>query len=41
MAKKKDIHKILGGNILRAFEAVWGRADVKMNDPPAFHKDRR
>ncbi len=38
---EKDIHKILGGNILRVFDAVWGGADVKIDDPPAFHMDWR
>jgi membrane dipeptidase len=36
-----NIHKILGGNIMRVFDAVWGGADVEIVDPPAFHKDWR
>jgi len=39
--KEQDIHKILGGNIMRVFDACWGGADVEIVDPPAFHKDWR
>jgi len=39
--QEKDIHKILGGNIMRVFDTVWGGADVEIVDPPAFHKDWR
>jgi len=39
--KEKDIHKILGGNIMRVFDACWSGADVEIVDPPAFHKDWR
>jgi len=39
--KEKDIHKILGGNIMRVFDECWSGADVEIVDPPAFHKDWR
>jgi len=39
--KEQDIHKILGGNIMRVFDACWNGADVEIVDPPAFHKDWR
>jgi len=38
---EKDIHKILGGNIMRVFDEVWGGSDAEIVDPPAFHKDWR
>jgi len=38
---EKDIHKILGGNIMRVFDACWNGSDVEVVDPPAFHKDWR
>jgi len=38
---EKDIHKILGGNIMRVFDEVWSGADVEIVDTPAFHKDWR
>ncbi len=39
--KEKDVHKILGGNVMRVFDACWTGADVEIVDPPAFHKDWR
>jgi len=39
--KEKDIHQFLGGNMMRVFEEVWDGADVKIDDPPAFHRDWR
>jgi len=39
--KEKDIHKILGLNIMRVFDECWSGADVEIVDPPAFHKDWR
>ncbi len=39
--KEKDIHKILGGNIMRVFDECWGGADVEIVEPPAFHNDWR
>jgi len=39
--KEQDIHKILGGNIMRVFDACWNGADVEIVDPPAFHDDWR
>jgi len=36
-----DCHKILGGNILRVFEKVWGGADVVISDQPVFYEDWR
>ncbi len=39
--KEKDIHKILGGNIMRVFDEVWGGADVEITETPAFHQDWR
>jgi len=39
--KEKDIHKILGGNIIRVFDECWSGSDVEIVDPPAFHKDWR
>jgi len=38
---EKDVHKILGGNVMRVFDACWNGADVEIVDPPAFHKDWR
>jgi len=38
---EKDIHKILGGNVMRVFDECWNGADVEIVDPPAFHKDWR
>jgi len=38
---EKDIHKILGGNVMRVFDECWSGADVEIVDPPAFHKDWR
>ena len=38
---EKDIHKILGGNIMRVFDECWGGADVQVVDVPAFHRDWR
>jgi len=39
--KEQDIHKILGGNIMRVFDECWSGADVAVVEPPAFHKDWR
>jgi membrane dipeptidase len=39
--KEKDIHKILGGNVMRVFDACWSGADVQIVEPPAFHQDWR
>jgi membrane dipeptidase len=39
--KEQDIHKILGGNIMRVFDACWNGADVEIVDRPAFHEDWR
>jgi len=39
--KEQDIHKILGGNIMRVFDECWSGADVAIVEPPAFHKDWR
>jgi len=39
--QEQDIHKILGGNIMRVFDACWNGADVEIVNPPAFHKDWR
>jgi membrane dipeptidase len=39
--KEKDIHKILGGNIMRVFDEVWGGANVEITETPAFHQDWR
>ena len=39
--KEQDIHKILGGNIMRVFDEVWGGSDVKIKEAPAFHMDWR
>jgi len=43
-----DIHKILGGNMMRVFDEVWGGADVEVPDTgiydgetPSFHMDWR
>lgn len=38
---EQDVHKFLGGNMMRVFEEVWDGAEVKIDDPPAFHKDWR
>jgi len=38
---EKDIHKIMGGNVMRVFDACWSGADVEIVDPPAFHDDWR
>jgi len=37
----KDIHKILGGNVMRVFDECWTGADVEIVDVPAFHDDWR
>jgi len=39
--QEEDIYKILGGNIMRVFDACWGGADVEIVEPPAFHEDWR
>jgi len=39
--KEEDIHKILGGNIMRVFDQCWNGADVEIVEPPAFHDDWR
>jgi len=39
--KVEDIHKFLGGNIMRVFDACWSGSDVEIVDPPAFHRDWR
>jgi len=36
-----DCHKILGGNIIRVFEKVWGGSDVAIDDKPVLHEDWR
>ncbi len=33
---EENIHKILGGNIMRVFDEVWGGADVEITDTPPF-----
>jgi len=39
--KEPDIHKILGGNIMRVFDACWnGDAKVKIDDHAFFYDDR-
>ena len=38
---EEDIHKILGGNIMRVFDECWNGADVTVVDLPEFHKDWR
>jgi len=45
---EKDIHKILGGNMMRVFDECWGGADVEVPDTanfdgetPSFHMDWR
>jgi len=37
----KDIHKFLGGNIMRVFDECWNGSGVEIVDPPAFHQDWR
>jgi membrane dipeptidase len=39
--KEKDIHKFLGGNIIRVFDACWNGADVEITEKPNFAKDWR
>jgi membrane dipeptidase len=36
-----DIHKILGGNMMRVFEEVWDGADVEITESPSFALDWR
>jgi membrane dipeptidase len=39
--KEMDIHKFLGGNIIRVFDACWNGADVEITEKPDFAKDWR
>jgi membrane dipeptidase len=38
---EEDVHKILGGNMMRVFDEVWDGADVEIADTAAFHEDWR
>jgi membrane dipeptidase len=38
---EEDIHKILGGNMMRVFDEVWDGADVHIDDTPDFAMDWR
>jgi membrane dipeptidase len=39
--KEEDMPKILGGNIMRVFDEVWGGSDVQIDTPAEFHMDWR
>jgi len=39
--KEEDMPKILGGNIMRVFDEVWGGSDVQIDVPAEFHMDWR
>jgi len=39
--KEEDIHKILGGNMMRVFDEVWDGADVDVPDTLSFEMDWR
>jgi len=39
--QEEDIYEILGGNIMRVFDACWSGADVEIVEIPAFHEDWR
>ena len=35
---EEDCAKILGGNILRVFDQVWGGSTVEISEEPEFHE---